>query len=279
MLKRRQAAALVAETLAILRDGHYDAPGGGRVDLTWSLEDAVALTVDCPPRAPLPAPPPRPAGPRPAGPRVEVTNETTLAAARRLADEGLAPAALNFASARRPGGGFREGSLAQEESLARASGLYACLEGSAMYEQRCVDSLYTDWVVYSPSVPVFRDEAGNLLDAPRSCAFLTCAAVNVRALDGGAAGRAGEVEGAMRRRATRVLAVAAARGHGALVLGAWGCGVFGNEPAMVARVFGEALDVDYRDAFDRVTFAIVDASPEGATIGPFRERFGGGAGA
>lgn len=278
MPKRRQAAAIAQETLAILNRGHYDAPGGRQVDLSTSLEDAINLSVGYPPRAALPPPPPRAAPPRPGGPQVDVTNETTLAAARCLVGEGRAPAALNFASAKRPGGGFLNGALAQEESLARASGLYACIAHSPMYEQHGHSAMYSDWVIYSPDVPVFRDDEGALLDEPWPCSFLTCAAVNARAVlehEGGR--RRDAIAEAMRRRVARVLAVAAAHGHDTLVLGAWGCGVFGNDPSLVAGLFHAALDVDFRGAFDRVTFAVVDGSPEAKTIGPFYERFGAGA--
>lgn len=53
-------------------------------------------------------------------PAVEVTTESRLAAARRLGD---ATAALVFASARNPGGGFRTGARAQEEDIACACAL------------------------------------------------------------------------------------------------------------------------------------------------------------
>ena len=50
--------------------------------------------------------------------------------------------------------------------------------------------------------------------------------------------------------------VAAAHGHRTLVLGAWGCGVFRNDPHTVASAFAGAL----REVgqFDRVIFAIRD---------------------
>ena len=90
-------------------------------------------------------------------------NATTLEVARGLADEGHRVAALNFASARNPGGGFLTGARAQEESLARASGLYAMLLDDPMYDHHRSrkDPLYTAWVIYSPDVPVFRLDEGN----------------------------------------------------------------------------------------------------------------------
>ena len=89
---------------------------------------AVEGTVSYPPDADLPGVPVHGLATR-----FEVANETTLAAARRLAGEGLRVAALNFASARHPGGGFLNGARAQEESLCRSSGLYPCIAGNPMY--------------------------------------------------------------------------------------------------------------------------------------------------
>jgi len=100
----------------------------------------------------------------------EVVNETTLSGIARVLSLGQGPvAALNFASAKNPGGGFLTGARAQEEALARASGLYAMLLG---------DPMYTTWVIYSPDVPVFRLDEGRLLDEPYFCSFLTSPAVN-----------------------------------------------------------------------------------------------------
>jgi uncharacterized protein (TIGR02452 family) len=196
--------------------------------------------------------------PRSAGtaPDVSVTQESTLAATRRLANDGDV-AALVFASAKHPGGGFRTGAQAQEESLARSSALYRCLtavpEFYAFHRSRS-DNLYSDRVIYSPRVPVFRDDDGTLLKTPYELSLLTAAAPNRGAVP---ASRAGEVATGLATRARRVLAVAAAHGHRRLVLGAWGCGVFRNDPAIVAGAFADAL-ADTAGWFDQVVFAVLD---------------------
>jgi uncharacterized protein (TIGR02452 family) len=77
------------------------------------------------------------------------------------------------------------------------------------------------------------------------------------------------------RRAAYVLRVAAHHDHRTLVLGAWGCGVFRNDPARVAGVFAELLDAaPYVGAFERVVFAIYDRSASRGTLRAFEERFG-----
>src|SRR5262249_60941792 len=104
-------------------------------------------------------------------------------AARRLyEDEGEQNAvALNFASARNPGGGFLGGAKAQEEDLARRSALYACLLTQRPYydANRAERSLlYTDHIIYSPSVPFFRDRALDLVESPFCASIITAPAPN-----------------------------------------------------------------------------------------------------
>ena len=77
----------------------------------------------------------------------------------------------------------------------------------------------------------------------------------------------------MRRRIHRLLAIARAYGHSALVLGAWGCGAFGNDTHRTAADFRHALEHDFDGAFDQVVFAITDWSKERKFLGPFREVF------
>lgn len=250
---------LAEETVEIVRRGWYQAAGGGQVRVGGDIASAVAST-----RLYLPDDEVGPAAGdiRFAGapPVVEVTGETTLAAARRL---GAGVACLVFASARKPGGGFLSGAQAQEESLARASALAACQNAAAefyAYHRAQGDVRYSDRVIYSPDVPVFRDDDGTLLAKPFAVSFLTAAAPNLGALR--AAGRpepAAGISGILRHRAERVLRVAAAHGHRRLVLGAWGCGVFGNDPQVVAAIFADLLPA--APWFDHVAFAVCDSRP------------------
>ena len=92
---------------------------------------------------------------------------------------------LNFASAKNPGGGFLGGSQAQEEALARASGLYPCLSANFGYYQfnrSKGGAIYSHHLIYSPAVPVFRDDEDNFLDAYFPASIITAPAVNVGAL-------------------------------------------------------------------------------------------------
>jgi uncharacterized protein (TIGR02452 family) len=132
--------------------------------------------------------------------------------------------------------------------------------------------MYSNYAIYSPGVPVFRDDDGNLLDEPYPCAFITAPAVNVGAIGPEDRGR---VRGEMAERVRKVLAIAAGNGHDAVVLGAWGCGVFKNDPEVIADLFREALFTRFMGVFARVSFAVLDSSDRG-TIRPFEERFGEG---
>ncbi|HEY4027300.1 MAG TPA: TIGR02452 family protein [Candidatus Dormibacteraeota bacterium] len=273
-------ADVARETVAAIERGDYPAPRGHVVSLRPQIAAAVRGTQLYRPAeldALLAA---SPDGAADTGtPRVEVTAETTAEAGRRLVEtEGRrCVVALNFASAMHPGGGFLRGARAQEEDLARSSALYACLRAQPEYydANRAEGSaLYTDHVIYSPSVPFFRDERMALLDEPFAVSVITAPAPNA----GEALRRDPNARDAVRatlaRRAGKVLAVAADRGDRCLVLGAWGCGVFRNDPHHVAEVFAGWLRTDrFRGAFDEVVFAVYDRSPAQATLSAFHERF------
>src|SRR5579863_2784511 len=103
-------ATIAAETLEISRRGWYLA-SGERVAIGEAVERAMAGTGLYRPSDEVAMD--LPAG-EVGGPALEVTPETTATAARRLVErEGHGRvAALNFASARNPGGGFLGGAKA-----------------------------------------------------------------------------------------------------------------------------------------------------------------------
>jgi hypothetical protein len=102
--------------------------------------------------------------------------------------------------------------------------------------------------------------------------FLTAAAPNRAAIARSQAALLPTVPAVLERRAARVLAVAAAHGHRRLVLGAWGCGVFGNDPATVAAAFASALRSS--PWFDEVVFAVLDRQTGTPTRAAFVKEFG-----
>src|SRR5215472_15160501 len=128
-LNRQRAAEVGQETVRIIEAGRYTTAGGKVIEIGDLMKQALAGTCSYPPNHAL-------ADSKHAekATQIEVANETTLAAARKLVNEGYRPVALNFALAKNPGGGFLTGARAQEESLARSSGLYACLNGNPMYD-------------------------------------------------------------------------------------------------------------------------------------------------
>jgi uncharacterized protein (TIGR02452 family) len=266
-IDRVLAAQYGREAMVIGECGHYRSSSGLTVDITALLSSAVKGTVCYPPDSPIPE-----ASGGQHETIIEVLNETTLSAGKRLVEVGCHPVLLNFASATSPGGGFLSGARAQEEYLARSSCLYACIRSNAMYafHRSNYDPLYTDYAIYSPGVPVIRDDNGALLEVPYTIAMITCAAANASRLG---AERRHEIGPAMMQRICKVLSVGIAHGHDGIVLGAWGCGAFGNDGHEIARLFHDALSNKFRGAYRRVIFAVVDWSPDHRFTGPFEEQF------
>ena len=262
-------AGIAKQTLAIVEAGGYLAPSGAWRELRAAVDACLAGTRRYRPGElrPLAA-----SGP---APRIEVTTETTAAAARRLAATGPV-AALNFASAKNPGGGFLGGARAQEEDLARCSALYPSqLTQRAYYDanRACGTMLYTDHLIVSPEVPFFRDDRLDLLEAPFTCTIVTAPAPNAGEALRRDPGAGPVIAETLTRRAALVLAALAGHGARTIVLGAWGCGVFRNDPDRVAAVFADALCAA-GGAFDRVVLAIADRTGEGPNYRAFARRFG-----
>jgi len=268
-LSRSRAATIAAETERILEDGFYLNARNGRVELRAQIENAVRYTKHFregeTPEVQFES----------RETRIEVRNETTFAAAKRLEEAGLRTLALNFASAKNPGGGWKNGARAQEECLCRGSALSNCLYANfdfyEFHRQRG-GGIGSDWMMLSPDVPVFRGDEPEeaLLESAWTTSFLTAAAPNRKAIFFDTE----RIRPAFAARIHKVLAIAVSENFDAVVLGAWGCGAFGNDPHDIAPLFADALNGEFRGAFAHVAFAVLDASDDERMVEPFRRALG-----
>jgi uncharacterized protein (TIGR02452 family) len=278
-MKRSQRANVAQQTVDIVKRRGYETASGRAVDLRASVDACLAGTRLLEPEQleQLRAEQVALVGEK-FETTIELRNETTLSGLTRLLAEGSDPvAALNFASAKNPGGGFLGGSQAQEESLARSSALYASLQKCwDFYERhRALSSmLYTDAMIWSPNCPIFRNDDGVLLDEPQLASFITSPAPNAGAAADNRPEELPLIPEVFRRRSEYVLALAAAQGHRRLVLGAWGCGVFRNDPTVVATAFAEHLRRAWAGRFERVVFSVLDTSPGQETFKAFERALG-----
>lgn len=194
---------------------------------------------------------------------VEVVAATTQEAAFALTEDGRDVVVLNFASARNPGGGFLGGAQAQEEELCRCGGLYRTLMTQPEYylvHRNNRSLLYSDHIIYSPRVPFFRLEArGKMLVQPVLLSVITAPAPNAGAITRNTPEDALHLKSTFERRWANILAVAEDRGHRNVVLGAWGCGAFRNDPVMVAEAAKNVLSGKrFVGRFERLVFAVPD---------------------
>lgn len=269
--------ARAKETLMILDRGWYES-AAGRTSITEAQRRAVDNTVLVRPADLADRSRRKLKTSRYAKTQYSVTQETTQAAACRLVlDEGVGDlAVLNFASARRVGGGFLRGAKSQEEDLARSCGLFRCLETQPEYyqENQAFSSyLYTDNIIYSPAVPWFRSEGGGLLEKPFLASIITAPAPNAREYLQKNAGNRRMLQETLNRRSAYILEVAEYNGNRSLLLGAWGCGVFRNNAQEVATTFMSHLKSRrYRYCFEQVVFAVFDTSKSKETFNAFLSR-------
>ena len=195
---------------------------------------------------------------------------------------------LNFASATNPGGGVRTGSSAQEESLCRCSTLYPTLTQDWLWNQyyqknrAARDNLHTDACIYSPGIVICKtdDTYPERMEEKEwiTVDVISCAAPNLRRRPSNAHnpayGRAVSISEAglyslHLKRAKHIMHIAAVNGADALVLGAFGCGAFANDPQVVAKAYRDALP-DYKRFFRLIEFAVYCRPDETANYDAFR---------
>jgi uncharacterized protein (TIGR02452 family) len=201
-----------------------------------------------------------------------VTNYTTIGQLEQFTIPSLNKVSiLNFASANNIGGGWLKGSVAQEEDIARASGLVKCLSkkeiGSMYRGNQGTNGFYKNDVVFCSSVPFFRYAEGSLRDI-YNVSIISCPAVNATiAKERGETRK--KIDEVMESRIERILRIAVINGKTRLVLGAFGCGVFGNDPETVAMIFKRQLEGQFDGYFEQVFFAI----PGSKNVNEFRSVF------
>lgn len=286
--------AIAEETLAIMRQGYYELPekeekgnphaGKRRIQIRADMEQSVRQSILITPKegeALLHACEETGQGEN-HGKRADsaVENISTVDAIRKLSSQGKEKiGVLNFASAKNPGGGFLNGAMAQEESLAASGTLYRTLTAHEEYYQenrKFRSMVYTDYGIYSPDVIFFRDGGFNLAE-PVKASVLTIPAVNM----GQVIQKKEDIKEArriMRRRMKLALAVFARQGARNLILGAYGCGVFRNDPKDVAAWWNELLwEEGMGERFDLIFYAVFDRSKNQSCIQAFQEQGKAGA--
>lgn len=206
---------------------------------------------------------------------ITVSRDRSYQAAMRLHNENPEAkiAVMNFANALRAGGGVTSGSSAQEESLCRTSTLYPLL-----YRKTLRDSFYkhhhdlntpkaTDSLVYTEGVIICKTDEDLPKRMPNedwvTVDVITIAAPDLRDkpnihapfVNGGTYMTEDELFECHVKRATHMLTCAAAKGADILVLGAFGCGAFQNDPEVVAKAYKKVLQ-DFPKVFTQIEFAV-----------------------
>jgi len=204
---------------------------------------------------------------------ITVSKKRTLEAAS--AHKGEKVAILNFASATNPGGGVTRGSSAQEECICRVTGLYFCLNTRDMWDSFYTphrnehNPLHNDDIIYTPDVTVFKSDTVSPKLMPEADWYnvnvITCAAPNLRekpanAYNSGDGNKAVKITDKElleihEKRLRRILDVAEAEGNEIVILGAFGCGAFENNPSVVATAAKHVIE-EYRHAFAGIEFAV-----------------------
>lgn len=189
---------------------------------------------------------------------------------------------LNFANPVNPGGGVRRGSAAQEEDLCRKSSLLLSLEShQAQRYYKYNRSLHTDMgsdaIILTPNVEIIRDVNGELLDESVIVSVMSCAAPMItQGMEGLSNEQYQEI---FYNRICGMLKCAAYWGYQVLVLGAFGCGAFGNDAKWVSDLFYKALKefsydgMSAKDFFRRIDFAVLDRTPGRYNFNEFNRNF------
>ena len=172
-------------------------------------------------------------------------------------------AVLNFASFKNPGGGFLKGSTTQEESLCHSSYLYNVL--SAFYkeyyipnQQNTFKCLYNNSAIYSAGIRFWDILPGSkITDETKNIKVdvITCAAPNYNAARKYYSVHSIDNYQALSSRIKFIKDICNIKGVNTLIAGAWGCGVFGQDPRQTSELFAQIFEKDEYN-LERIIYAI-----------------------
>lgn len=223
---------------------------------------------------------------------ITVTGDRSFQAAMRLKKEnpGSKIAVMNFANAFHPGGGVKKGSSAQEESLCRTSTLYPLLYRRTLknlfydYHEHLNTPKASDSLIYTEDVIICKTDEDLPKRMPEedwvSVDVITIAAPDLRKksnihapiIGGKAYMNDAELFGYHVRRAIHMLTCAASKKADVLVLGAFGCGAFQNNPEVVARAYKTAIK-EFPKVFSKIEFAVYCPPGNSINYDAFQEEF------
>lgn len=201
--------------------------------------------------------------------KVTITTNRTFEAAIKMHKKhpNKKIAVLNFASATNPGGGVANGSSAQEESLCRCSTLYPVLSSQYLFKnfyllnRREHNPLHNDLVIYSPEIIICKsdDEVNKRLKREEfvKVDVISAAAPNLRERSANIFNSISDMDlyDIHISRGKQIIEVALQNNIEILILGAFGCGAFKNNPTIVAEAYKELMK-EYAKYFDEIEFAI-----------------------
>ena len=289
-MRRQKNIQILEDTLDILEKGSYTKDGQD-VHLRFSLDEMRKIQVFLPDDITALRAESQESG-APDGERCIFGCENTdaLSLAWRKYQNlrqsgGLDPKilVLNLASGTQPGGRTRNGANAQEEDLCRRTSLLLSLESEAVrkyydYNNARKTRMGSDAVMLSPNVEVIKDSSSGLLSDPFRISVISCAAPMVRLGLEGMSKQ--EYEMMVYQRIQGMLLVAASHGYRHLILGAFGCGVYGNDAATISDLFFRAIrNLSYAGTgssrlFDSIDFAVLCHSDEDYNYVMFCRNFG-----
>jgi uncharacterized protein (TIGR02452 family) len=184
-------------------------------------------------------------------PNISVVNSDSVSALVEYSKLGKT-CVLNMASYKRPGGGVYNGARAQEECLFRCSNLIHVVS-TDFYPIAENEALYTKDAIF------FKDKEYDYMD-PVECDVVTIAAINLNEnTKYDPLQNIKDYRKVTKDKIRLMISLAAKNGVQNLILGAWGCGVFKNDPKLMAQYFSEVLVGEgYNLNFKNVVFAIIN---------------------